>query len=231
MVYVFDPDKGPAAGADADGATPTPRTSESRFPTASVQASVPSRNSGFPESADSAQSSKTLICSTFSESAKDKNRCVGPSAIESDASRYAWYESRNVGRRILPTLSRKAGGEGESLAALKSSMSAWSAPSSSSNRLGKRSSNTRFRKACAFSALCQMKRARPVLIYRGAIAGIHAAMLTRRERSQKKKRLSSWAVSNRIQRALGCGLNKNVDACAMSPVQYPSALSGPWLDV
>ena len=56
-------------------------------------------------------------------------------------------------------------------------------------------------------------------------------MLTRRERSQKKKRLSSWAVSNRIQRALGCGLNKNVEACAMSPVQYPSALSGPWLDV
>src|SRR6266852_2104155 len=72
-----------------------------------------------------------------------------------------------------------------------------SVPPSSSKRLGKRSSNTRFRKACAFSALCQMKRARPVLISRGAIAGIHAAMLTRRERSQKKKRLSSWAVSNR----------------------------------
>jgi len=66
----FDPDKGPAAGADADGATPTPPTSKSRFPTASVQASAPSRNSGFPESADSAQPSMALICSTFSESAR-----------------------------------------------------------------------------------------------------------------------------------------------------------------
>src|SRR5438034_2537805 len=47
----------------------------------------------------------------------------------------------------------------------------------------------------------------------------------------KEKRLSSWAVSNRIQRALGCGLNRNVEACAMSPVHYPSARSVPWLDV
>src|SRR5713226_6050066 len=60
-----------------------------------------------------------------------------------------------------------------------------------------------------------MKRAREVLISRGALAGIHAASLTSSERSQKKKRLRSCAVSSRIQRARGCWLNKNVEACDM----------------
>src|ERR1700687_988616 len=106
-------------------------------------------------------------------------------------------------------LHRKAGTDGESLTAPNSSISARSAPSSSSRRLGKRSSNTRFRKASAVSALCQMKRASPVLISRGATAGIHAAWLTRSERSQKKKRLRICAVSKRIQRALGCEVNRN----------------------
>ena len=113
-------------------------------------------------------------------------------------------------------LNRNAGTEGESLTAPKSSIRAWSAPCSSSRRLGKRSSKTRFRRASAVSALCQMKRASPVLMSRGATAGIHAASLTRSERSQKKKRLSSWAVSKRIHRALGCGLDRNSDVCDMA---------------
>ena len=72
---------------------------------------------------------------------------VGPSAIASEALRYSRKESRSAGRRTLPTFSRKAGTEGESFTAPKSSTRARSAPSSSSRRLGKRSSNTRFRKA------------------------------------------------------------------------------------
>src|ERR1700731_4376086 len=66
-----------------------------------------------------------------------------------------------------------------------------------------------------------MKRARPVLISRGAIAGIHAAWLTSSARSQKKKRLRSCAVSTRIQRARGCGLNKYSEACDMVVFTHP----------
>src|ERR1700731_139166 len=65
-----------------------------------------------------------------------------------------------------------------------------------------------------------MKRASPVLMSRGATAGIHAAWLTRSERSQKKKRLSSWAVSKRIQRARGSGLNKNGEEDCMPRIYF-----------
>src|SRR4029077_7058180 len=77
------------------------------------------------------------------------------------------------------------------------------------------------RRACAVSAFCQIKRARPVLISRGAIAGIHAAWLTSSARSQKKKRLRSWAVSTRIQRARGCRLNKYSETCDMVAFAHP----------
>ncbi len=50
------------------------------------------------------------------------------------------------------------------------------------------------------------------------MAGIQAASLISSERSQKKKRLRSCAVSNRIQRARGCGLNKNSEACDIARV-------------
>jgi len=93
---------------------------------------------------------------------RERQKAVrGPSAMESDASRYAWKESRRAGNNTFPILNRKAGTEGEFLTAPKSSISAWSAPCSSRRRLGKRSSNTRFRKASAVSALCQMKRLVP----------------------------------------------------------------------
>jgi len=50
------------------------------------------------------------------------------------------------------------------------------------------------------------------------MAGIQAASLTSSERSQKKKRLRSCAVSRRIQRARGCGLDKKA-GCDMA---FPS---------
>src|SRR6202049_4047248 len=91
----------------------------------------------------------------------------------------------------------------------------------------------RFRKACAFSAFCQNKRGRPVLISRGAIAGIHAAWLTSSARSQKKKRLRSCAVSTRIQRARGCGLKKYSEACDRVVFAHPdvkrTGLNRAWL--
>ena len=58
-----------------------------------------------------------------------------------------------------------------------------------------------------------MKRAIPILISNGAMAGIHAASLTSSDRSQKKKRFSNCAVSRRIQRERGCGLDRNEVGC------------------
>src|SRR5262249_14829473 len=73
-------------------------------------------------------------------------------------------------------------------------------------------SNTRFLKACADSAHCQIMRAMSILISSGAMDGIQAAMLTRSERSQKKNRFSTCAVSSRIHRARGCVLNRIADS-------------------
>jgi hypothetical protein len=62
-----------------------------------------------------------------------------------------------------------------------------------------------------------MQRAVPIFASSDGMAGIHAAALRRRERSQKKNRFSSCAVSKRIQRARGCELRKNVDGSAILP--------------
>jgi hypothetical protein len=57
----------------------------------------------------------------------------------------------------------------------------------------------------------------PTLLSKHGIAGIQAAALRSNERSQKKNRFRSCAVSKRIQRARGCGRSKNVEGSAILP--------------
>src|ERR1700675_3890179 len=77
----------PGWASAGDEPTPTPPTCERRLATVFAHSCALARDSGLWEISDWAQRSNVAICSSFSMRARERNRCVGPSAIESDAVR------------------------------------------------------------------------------------------------------------------------------------------------